>query len=278
MVNLVNSTGSSSTSEDQKALGLRYQRLCQVYNVPFHWFDFHRECKRMPFDAPLDKLSRFLETNANMGFFLASLEGPRDMPLCKQNGVVRINCMDNLDRTTVVQCRVSLAPVLNQLEKWEGAQFNRTEFEAAWLRAWKKNADQISFAYTGVPNALKTDFYSQVGARETVRGRLQDALTSLTRYVQNNFFDGQRHDDLVSLVKGPVLRARNSAGKAMMLFRLGAGVATLTACCSQLPREYLSSLVLALCLVTIHTVRRGPSSRRISDIFVQRPTEWEQVF
>ena len=56
---------------------------------------------------------------------------------------------------------------------------------------WADHADVISKAYSGT-GALKTDF-TRTGKRSK-EGALQDGINSLTRYMKNNFFDGNRQD------------------------------------------------------------------------------------
>lgn len=56
---------------------------------------------------------------------------------------------------------------------------------------WADNADGVSCVYSGT-GALKTDF-TRTGQR-TMAGALQDLQNSITRYVKNNFLDGNRQD------------------------------------------------------------------------------------
>lgn len=56
---------------------------------------------------------------------------------------------------------------------------------------WADNADGVSCVYSGT-GALKTDF-TRTGKR-TKAGALQDLQNSITRYVKNNFMDGNRQD------------------------------------------------------------------------------------
>ncbi|KAG8962908.1 hypothetical protein FRC03_003637 [Tulasnella sp. 419] len=62
---------------------------------------------------------------------------------------------------------------------------------------WADHADYISKAYSGTP-ALKTDF-TRTGKR-TYEGLGRDFMSSVKRYLKNNFYDGDRHDafDLVT--------------------------------------------------------------------------------
>ncbi|CAM9604823.1 unnamed protein product, partial [Hapterophycus canaliculatus] len=64
------------------------------------WFDFHHECRNMHWEN-LDKLLAIVDREfGEQGFYHA---GPEGELLSLQDGVVRTNCMDCLDRTNVVQ-------------------------------------------------------------------------------------------------------------------------------------------------------------------------------
>ncbi|CAN0307373.1 unnamed protein product, partial [Ectocarpus sp. 4 AP-2014] len=64
------------------------------------WFDFHHECRNMHWEN-LDKLLGIVDREfGEQGFYHA---GPGGEILRLQDGVVRTNCMDCLDRTNVVQ-------------------------------------------------------------------------------------------------------------------------------------------------------------------------------
>ncbi len=120
--------------------------------------------------------------------------------LKQQGGVVRTNCMDNLDRTNVVQSlfarQAALAAIPGAMEKTKASGSNVLtspfpDFEHAFNNLWADNADAISFLYSGT-GALKTDF-TRTGKR-TAMGALQDGVNSLSRYVLNNFNDGRMQD------------------------------------------------------------------------------------
>ena len=119
----------------------------------------------------------------------------------KQVGNIRVNCMDCLDRTNVVQSVLSRNIAHKQLWKLglssepRGDPFEKFSpmLEEAFREAWTDNADTISILYTGTP-AQKTDF-TRYGKR-TIRGALNDGIYSVQRYYINNFCDGYNHDCL----------------------------------------------------------------------------------
>ncbi|KAI8066468.1 SacI homology domain-containing protein [Gongronella butleri] len=159
-------------------------------NVRFLHFDFHQECKKMQWQN-VDKLVHRLDASlAQHGYYQSDANG---RVTSYQQGVVRSNCMDCLDRTNVVQSKVAMAI----LKKWQdqiGATLvSDPLFLSVFNSVWSDNADALSLAYSGT-RALKTDF-TRVG-RRTVRGAWDDLVSSLVRYMKNNYWDGARQDGI----------------------------------------------------------------------------------
>lgn len=122
--------------------------------------------------------------------------------LRQQEGIVRTNCMDCLDRTNVVQSVLARRALFQQLIDFgivENSDFNckSADFgpvlEGIFRNVWADNADAISTQYSGT-GALKTDF-TRTGKRSTM-GALQDGVNSALRYYFGNFSDGRRQDSL----------------------------------------------------------------------------------
>jgi hypothetical protein len=173
-------------------------------NTKLVWFDFHHETK-----GGWQNLSKLLaEVNQDfplVGFFSSS---EIDMKKLKeQTGCFRVNCMDNLDRTNVVQSILARRSALDQFSYVSGARLKMPEnvfdcgfpeFEKAFKEIWADNADAVSLVYAG-SNALKTDF-TRYGKRGRF-GPLQDAMNSITRMFVNNLFDWYRQDQFDVLLK-----------------------------------------------------------------------------
>ena len=133
-------------------------------------------------------------------------------PVKWQLGIVRTNCMDNLDRTNVAQAAIAKW-ILDLQLKAAGILFEKDspdrheEMDAALRESmeivlyfpcshadgdspvWSEHADLISKAYAGT-GALKTDF-TRTGKR-TRQGAFDDLTKSVLRYLRNNHFDGAR--------------------------------------------------------------------------------------
>ena len=109
-----------------------------------------------------------------------------------QNGIFRVNCVDCLDRTNIVQTAIARAVMDNQFSKL-GIFSPDNELPPNCRRAfqlmWANNGDTISRQYTGT-NALKGD-YTRTGERR-LAGVVKDSYNSASRYYQNRFKDDYR--------------------------------------------------------------------------------------
>ena len=205
--------------EEDKEAGLRPD-LPELEHV---WFDFHHECRNMQWQN-LDKLlAEVDDAFVDHGYFHL---GPDGDVVGLQDGVIRTNCMDCLDRTNVVQSIIARRSLLVQLhavgqtevkipEKdsdlvkldLEGLAMPAEELEKRFRNVWGNNADEIAVLYAGTP-ALKGDF-TRTGKR-TRFGILQDGTNSALRYVMNNFRD-HRRQEAVDLLLGRRLHAEEIA-------------------------------------------------------------------
>ncbi|KAJ6604278.1 SacI homology domain-containing protein [Mycena vulgaris] len=197
LVNLVNRKGHEQPVKEA------YERYVQQVDIPsvrYQYFDFHNECKHMRWDrisVLIDELESDLKKH---GYFHLASNIPEVVQL--QQGTVRTNCMDNLDRTNVVQAALAKW-TLNQQLKALGILSNDGSIDAYeaiskdFREMWADHADAIANAYGG-SGAMKSDF-TRTGKR-TRKGLMEDGVKSLTRYFKNNFFDGARQDgfDLVT--------------------------------------------------------------------------------
>lgn len=107
-----------------------------------------------------------------------------------QKGVFRVNCIDCLDRTNVVESAFA-RHVLNRqlgavalLDPSEEKQ--RTETDVVFNDVWANNGDAISREYAGT-SALKGDF-TRTGKRD-LTGMLNDGVNSLARMYSSTFAD-----------------------------------------------------------------------------------------
>ncbi|KAJ1872740.1 hypothetical protein LPJ55_002824 [Coemansia sp. RSA 990] len=151
-------------------------------------WDFHHETRGMHYE----KLHQFVEQLqreiSDMGYFWYS----DDNVLTLQQGVFRINCMDCLDRTNVVQSTIARAVLSEQLVRMgvhaapEQGLSVYPKLESILSHLWANNGDYISRQYAGT-SAMKGDF-TRTG-RRNFSGVVNDATYSLARLWINTFRD-----------------------------------------------------------------------------------------
>uniref|UniRef100_S4RPY9 Inositol polyphosphate-5-phosphatase F n=1 Tax=Petromyzon marinus TaxID=7757 RepID=S4RPY9_PETMA len=109
-----------------------------------------------------------------------------------QQGVFRVNCMDCLDRTNVVQAAIARIVMESQLKKL-GAMPPEHQLPIKCRRIyqvmWANHGDTVSRQYAGTA-ALKGDF-TRTGERRFA-GVMKDGYNSANRYYLNQFRDAYR--------------------------------------------------------------------------------------
>eukprot|EP01112_Ceratiomyxa_fruticulosa_P005935 TRINITY_DN1673_c0_g1_i3.p1 TRINITY_DN1673_c0_g1~~TRINITY_DN1673_c0_g1_i3.p1 ORF type:complete len:462 (+),score=61.30 TRINITY_DN1673_c0_g1_i3:384-1769(+) len=188
-INLIDQKGS------ELKLGACYENQVRVFDNPhvkYIAFDFHHQCRGMRYDKLsilINQISGDLEKN---GYLSADKTGAI---VSEQKGIFRVNCIDNLDRTNVVQSLLARRALSLQLTQFgitnTTSDLFERQFEQIFKNAWGNNADAISRQYSGT-GALKADF-TRTGTRN-FRGILNDGINSAVRYYLNNFVDGFRQD------------------------------------------------------------------------------------
>ncbi|KIJ26452.1 hypothetical protein M422DRAFT_272497 [Sphaerobolus stellatus SS14] len=182
-VNLAEQTGKEG------AVTTAYRESMQELNSPdaqYHEYDFHAETKGMRYENISKLIQQLQRSFEHQGFFWVS-EGTI---LSQQKGVYRVNCIDCLDRTNVVQSAFARNVLQSQLEAVavQGAYQtgDRSEADIVFNDVWANNGDAISRAYAGT-SALKGDF-TRTGKRD-LSGLLNDGLNSLSRVYTSTFSD-----------------------------------------------------------------------------------------
>ncbi|KAL4068253.1 SacI homology domain-containing protein [Scleroderma yunnanense] len=213
LINLVNQKGYEQPVKEA------YEHTISQIELPdlkYQYFDFHNECKHMRWDRINILIEKMQEDLLRLGYFHLDMAQPDPMQI--QHGVVRTNCMDNLDRTNVVQAalakwtlnyQLKLLGVLTEGEDMDDFQALTRDFRELWA----DHADLISKAYAG-SGALKTDF-TRTNKRTKI-GALEDGYKSAMRYIRNNYFDGARQDGF-DLVTGAWTPRKNPITAASLL-------------------------------------------------------------
>ncbi|XP_032888469.1 synaptojanin-1 isoform X2 [Amblyraja radiata] len=177
-----------------------------VADVPMVNFDYHQQVKGGKADRLISvlkpKLDSFLE---ECGFFYYdSHEVQRS-----QTGTIRTNCLDCLDRTNSVQAFFGLEMLHKQLEILGLGEKQQmvTRFQEVFRSMWSLCGDSISKIYAGT------------GALEG-KAKFKDGARSVTRTIQNNFFDSSKQEAIDILLLGNTLNS-DLADKARALLTTG---------------------------------------------------------
>lgn len=173
-MNLVEQSGK------EKVIGDKYAEHVIKYdneNIAFVTFDFHHYCRGMKFENVAALIEALATELHDCGFHWRDTSGP----IKNQKGIFRVNCMDCLDRTNVVQTSMGKAVLESQLVKLGLAPpYSQLpgELKTIFMLLWANNGDIISRQYAGT-NALKGD-YTRTGERK-VSGMLKDGMNSANR-------------------------------------------------------------------------------------------------
>ncbi|XP_036098468.1 synaptojanin-1 isoform X2 [Molossus molossus] len=171
-------------------------------------FDYHQMVKGGKADKLHSVLKPQVQKFLDYGFFY--FDG-NDVQRC-QSGTVRTNCLDCLDRTNSVQAFLGLEMLTKQLEALHLAEKPQlvTRFQEVFRSMWSVNGDSISKIYAGT------------GALEgkAKAGKLKDGARSVTRTIQNNFFDSSKQEAIDVLLLGNTLNS-DLADKARALLTTG---------------------------------------------------------
>ncbi|XP_069395620.1 synaptojanin-1 isoform X17 [Paralichthys olivaceus] len=166
-------------------------------------FDYHQNVK----GGKADKLHSILKPYLNKfveecGFFYyAADSGIRRT----QGGTIRTNCLDCLDRTNSVQAFFALEMLPKQLEEMSLTEKPQlvARFQEVFRTMWSVNGDSVSKIYAGT------------GALDG-KAKLKDGARSVTRTIQNNFFDSSKQEAIDILRLGSTLNS-DLADKARAL-------------------------------------------------------------
>jgi len=195
IVNLLKKSGSESR------LGSAYEILyhkCDSHKetgkLVYHAFDLHKECGVSKYEKMNTLFDALNDTVEHYSFYLS--DGEEDK---LQQGVVRTNCKDNLDRTNLFQSKLArrqfwkqLAAVFSDKEILDFPPLeDKTKIERMLRYAWADNGDAISIQYSGTA-AVRGDVTRD--GKGTVKGLFNDAVSSITRYYLNNFQDASKQD------------------------------------------------------------------------------------
>ncbi|KAL3981632.1 hypothetical protein ACH3XW_43860 [Acanthocheilonema viteae] len=178
-VTVVNLLGSK---EGETLLSKAYEAHCKNSSFVANYitFDYHEEKRNCM------KLMETLKPKIRKCMFYKQQNGN---VLCNQNGVIRVNCLDCLDRTNAVQTLIGFQVLGIQLESLEVDKKYFSRFEEHLKDIWQRNGDSCSVIYAGT------------GALEG-KSKMKDAKRTLVRAIQNNFLDASKQEAFELLLQG----------------------------------------------------------------------------
>ncbi|KAL5968470.1 Phosphatidylinositide phosphatase SAC2 [Taenia solium] len=179
VVNLVETTPGH---QESKITGAFVRQLLLFNNpkVTYVGFDFHEYCKGLRFGNVSILLEGVKAIIRDMKYCWLH----RNYLICRQESVFRVNCVDCLDRTNLVQCVFATSVIeiqLRRLGRLPPEVDLPVEFSRSVQSIWADNGDALSRHYTGTA-AMKGD-YTRTGFR-TVNGLMKDGVSSMSRYYQ----------------------------------------------------------------------------------------------
>ncbi|KAH3788858.1 hypothetical protein DPMN_167020 [Dreissena polymorpha] len=165
----------------EKVIGDAYLNNVLKYNsqdVTYVTFDFHEHCRGMKFENVSSLTSAIKDIIKHMRYCWVDRKGM----ICEQRGVFRVNCVDCLDRTNVVQTAVARVVMETQCRKLGLLAPEETLPDSCrriFQQMWANTGDAISKQYAGTA-ALKGDF-TRTGERK-LTGMMKDGVNSANRY------------------------------------------------------------------------------------------------
>ncbi|KAJ1963988.1 hypothetical protein GGI12_001708 [Dipsacomyces acuminosporus] len=191
LVNLVEQKGREAIAGSKYASLVGYcvsEELVDARYIRYVPWDFHHETRGMRFETLNELLGQLQREISDMDYFW----GADTHQFTKQQGVFRVNCMDCLDRTNVVQSTIARYVLNEQLVRLgvhiapEDGLGAYPGLDVTLNHLWANNGDYISRQYAGT-SAMKGDF-TRTGKRN-FGGVMSDASYSLARLWINTFRD-----------------------------------------------------------------------------------------
>ncbi|CCH44691.1 Phosphatidylinositide phosphatase SAC1 [Wickerhamomyces ciferrii] len=174
----------------ENQVGNAYEELAHKNNIEFSWFDFHEICKKMKFDNVsqlLDYPVDNTEVELTVGQKLDIYRWTDNVNGEDQLGVLRINCIDCLDRTNIVSKFISEVVLVDKILPTHGSSIKDfSKFQKDFNNLWADNGDYISRQYAST-NALKGDYTRT--AKRNYKGLLNDAFLTMSRYYSGYISD-----------------------------------------------------------------------------------------
>ena len=180
-------------------------------NLRYTFFDMQNECPKDNYSkidnlmnniAPIAEIFNFFSKNINTNEIYSI-----------QKGTTRTNCLDCLDRTNVIQTRISWLVLKNMFKflKLDNQIFNdifntqenffsvgNNEFKENFKNLWAENGDKLSIQYAGTSSTITT--VTKTGGHGLM-GLLQHGIATVSRLYQGNFEDNFKQECIDTLLQ-----------------------------------------------------------------------------
>ncbi|KAI9474803.1 SacI homology domain-containing protein [Zychaea mexicana] len=158
-------------------------------------FDLHAECRGGNYDNLVYLLNDVRGYLDQHGFFL--MDSVDNRIVNRQTGCFRTNCLDCLDRTNLVQNKISSMTLQNYLGGHHVTCWDMDMLMDRHSHLWAENGDGLSRIYAGT-GALKSAF-TRTG-KVTFMNMLNDATRSANRFFINTFQDKAKQEVIDQLL------------------------------------------------------------------------------
>lgn len=215
----INLVGSKEGEAQLSTAYQEQQTRSRYLGMTHHLWDFHAEGG----SKHLDKLWSVLGADLGSCGHFCSVQGSVSS---SQRSVVRVNCMDCLDRSNVTQAWIGhrmLGSMLTSLMGPEVKENTVARLRDMFHQMWVNNGNSLSKLYAG------TGALSQGGSK------LLDGARSAARTIQNNLLDKDKQEAFDILVLGSIKQSdfRDRAGLVLPRHLLNAPAAFQQSICEK---------------------------------------------
>ena len=180
-------------------------------NLRYTFFDMQNECPKDNYsriDILMNNISPIAEI---FNFFSKNIKTNEIYSI--QKGTTRTNCLDCLDRSNVIQTRISWLVLKNMFKflKINDQIFNNifntqenffsvgnNQFKENFKNLWAENGDKLSIQYAGTSSTITT--VTKTGGH-SLMGFLQHGLATVSRLYQGNFEDNFKQECIDTLLQ-----------------------------------------------------------------------------
>jgi hypothetical protein len=189
IINLLSSSliGSKEGEAMLSKLFQYQQNSSQHSDIPHIVFDYHQECRN-------GNLKNISKLNDKIQIYLKEFNlfyAIGEKMVISQQGIVRTNCLDCLDRTNCVQAYIGIEMLKQQLLllKLGEKQQIVCRFVEVFRQMWINNGNEISKIYAGT-GAIQGN------------SKIIDGARSAARTIQNNLLDTNKQEAIDILLHG----------------------------------------------------------------------------